>query len=79
MDYEKIAAAVRLCGSTPSTIECLGSCPFYGGGDMNKCIPAMTKAAADAIEQLIKLRDMAQAERDAAHKALIQSMVEAAK
>lgn len=76
MDYEKIAAAVRLCGSTPSTIECLGSCPFYAGGDMNKCIPAMTKAAGDAIEQLIKLRATAQAERDAMAKALIASEVE---
>lgn len=71
MEYEKIIAAIRLCGSSPSNFHCLGSCAFYNGGDMDKCIPAMTKAAADAMERLIKERDMARAERDAVHKAMI--------
>ncbi len=71
MEYEKIISAIRLCGSTPNVLECSGQCAFYKGGDMMNCVPAMTKAAADAMEQLIKERDMARAERDAVQKALI--------
>lgn len=71
MEYEKIISAIRLCGSQPNVLECSGSCAFYKGGDMMKCIPAMTDAAAYAMERLIKERDMARAERDAVTKAMI--------
>lgn len=74
MEYEKIISAIRLCGSQPNILECSGSCAFYKGGDMMKCIPTMTKAAADAIEQLIKERDIARAERDAVQKAYIDAV-----
>ena len=74
MELEKIISAVRLCGSTPNVLECSGQCAFYKDGDMMKCIPAMTKAAADAMERLIKERDMARAERDAVQKAYIAEL-----
>ena len=53
MDYKKIAAAVKLCGSTPATFQCLGGCPYYSGGDMNTCIPRMTADASCAITDLL--------------------------
>lgn len=74
MEYEKIISAIRLCGSTPNVLECSGQCAFYKGGDMMKCIPAMTDAAAYAMERLIKERDMAQAERDAVQRAYIAEL-----
>lgn len=52
MDYKKLSDAIRLCGSTPKINECKEKCPYYAGGDMMKCIPVMTKDAADAIEKL---------------------------
>ena len=75
MDYEKVVNGVRLCGSSPSTIQCLGQCAFYTEGDINKCIPKMTQAAAVAIESLQKALEMARAERDVVHKALIERMI----
>lgn len=74
MDYEKIVKAVRLCGSSPNTIECLGQCAFYTDGDINKCIPKMTQAAAVAIESLQKALEMSNAEREVVYKAYIELM-----
>lgn len=54
MDYKKLSDAIRLCGSTPKINECKEKCPHYAGGDMTKCIPVMTKDAADAIIELNK-------------------------
>lgn len=54
MDYKKLSDAIRLCGSTPKIDECKEKCPYYAGGDMTKCIPVMTKDAADAIIELNK-------------------------
>lgn len=52
MDYKKLSDAIRLCGSMPKIEQCKAECPYYAGGDMMKCIPVMTKDAADAIEKL---------------------------
>lgn len=57
MDYKKLSDAIRLCGSTPKINECKEKCPYYAGGDMTKCIPVMTKDAADAIIELNKELD----------------------
>lgn len=74
MDYEKIVKAVRLCGSSPSAIECSEQCAFYTGADMSKCIPKMTQTAAVAIESLQKALGMAEAEREVVHKAYIEHL-----
>lgn len=58
MDYKKLSDAIRRCGSTPKIHECKEKCPYYAGGDMTKCIPVMTKDAADAIENLLKENEM---------------------
>lgn len=50
MDYKKLSEAIRMCGSTPNIEQCKSECPYYAGGDMTKCIPRMTKDAADAIK-----------------------------
>lgn len=57
MDYKKVSDAIRLCGSTPKIHECKEKCPYYAGGDMMKCIPMMTKDAADAIIGLFNKYD----------------------
>lgn len=57
MDYKKLSDAIRLCGSTPKIHECKEKCPYYAGGDMMKCIPVMTKDAADVIIELNKELD----------------------
>lgn len=54
IDYKKLSDAIRLCGSTPKIDECKEKCPYYAGGDMMKCIPVMTKDAADAIIELLE-------------------------
>ena len=51
MDIEKLIEAVKLCGSTPKVDQCK-QCAYWSGGDMSKCIPRMTTAAADALEKL---------------------------
>ena len=51
MDIEKLIEAVRLCGSTPKVDQCK-QCAYWSGGDMSKCIPRMTTAAADALSML---------------------------
>ena len=53
MDYQKLSAAIKLCGSTPAAFQCLGGCSYYSGGDMTKCIPRMTADAATAIADLL--------------------------
>ena len=57
MDYKKLSDTIRLCGSTPKIHECKEKCPYYAGGNMTKCIPVMTKDAADAITELNKELD----------------------
>ena len=57
MDYKKLSDTIRLCGSTPKIHECKEKCPYYAGGDMTKCIPVLTKDAADAIIELNKELD----------------------
>lgn len=72
MDYEKLTAAVRLCGSEPSVKRCEKECAYYKGGDTRKCIPRMTKDAADAITVLLvenqALRNAANGFKDRAEK-----------
>ena len=51
MEIEKLIEAVRLCGSTPKVDQCK-QCAYWSGGDMSKCIPRMTTAAATAISTL---------------------------
>lgn len=52
MEYDKIAFAIKLCGSTPKVDQCK-ECPYWAGGDMSKCIPTMTKDAFAAIIYLM--------------------------
>lgn len=52
MDYKKLIAAIKLCGSTPKVDECK-ACAYWAGGDMSKCIPRMTMEAAAAITDLL--------------------------
>ena len=72
MDVEKLIEAVKLCGSAPKVDQCK-QCAYWSGGDMSKCIPRMTTAAATALSTLQaeneKLRaelEQVIAERDAA-------------
>ena len=81
MDYDKLIDAVKLCGSTPKVDQCK-QCAYWSGGDMSKCIPRMTTAAATALSTLQaeneKLRDKlarVTAEREAAVEA-VKNMAE---
>ena len=72
MDIEMLIEAVKLCGSTPKVDQCK-QCAYWSGGDMSKCIPRMTTAAATALSTLQaeneKLRaelEQVKAERDVA-------------
>lgn len=49
MTNKELAAALRLCGSVRTCDECL-KCPFFEGCDPELCIPKMTAACADALE-----------------------------
>ena len=51
MDVEKLIESVSLCGSTPKVDQCK-QCAYWSGGDMSKCIPRMTTAAATALSTL---------------------------
>ena len=51
MDIEMLIEAVKLCGSTPKVDQCK-QCAYWSGGDMSKCIPRMTTAAATALSTL---------------------------
>ena len=51
MDIETLIEAVRLCGSPPKVDQCK-QCAYWAGGDMSKCIPRMTTAAATALSTL---------------------------
>lgn len=51
MDYDKLIDAVKLCGSTTKIDQCK-QCAYWSGGDMSKCIPRMTTAAATALSTL---------------------------
>lgn len=51
MDIETLIEAVKLCGSTPKVDQCK-QCAYWSGGDMSKCIPRMTTAAATALSTL---------------------------
>lgn len=49
MTNRELAAALRLCGSVRTCDECL-KCPFYRGDDPTLCVPKMTAACANALE-----------------------------
>ena len=72
MDYEKLAVAIKLCGSTPKVDQCQ-QCPYWASGDMNNCIPRVTADAATAITNLLienqALRNAANGLKDRAEKA----------
>lgn len=59
MDYKAMAAAIKLCGSTPKVEQCK-ECPYWDDGDMNKCIPRMTQDAATAITDLLARAEKAE-------------------
>ena len=73
MDYKKLIAAIKLCGSTPKVDECK-ACAYWAGGDMSKCIPRMTMEAAAAITDLLaynqSMRNAANGFKDRAEKAI---------
>lgn len=60
MDYKAMAAAIKLCGSTPNVEHCK-ECPYWDDGDMNKCIQRMTADAATAIIDLLARAETAEA------------------
>lgn len=62
MEYNQIAAAVRLCGTTPKADKCKAECPYYCGPDMMQCIPRMTEDAAQAITDLLARAEAAEAQ-----------------
>lgn len=68
MDYEKLASAVKLCGSEPAAFQCMGVCPYYSDGNMNECIPQMTKDAATAITDLLARAYEAEARAEKAER-----------
>lgn len=51
MDLERLIEAVKLCGRTPKADQCK-QCAYWAGGDMSRCIPNMTSAAATALSTL---------------------------
>ena len=65
MDYEKLAVAIKMCGSTPKVDQC-PQCPYWASGDMSNCIPRVTADAATAITDLLARAEKAERERDAA-------------
>ena len=68
MEYNQIAAAVRLCGTTPKVDKCKAECPYYCGPDMMQCIPRMTEDAAQAITDLLARAEAAlKGEQDEKH------------
>ena len=69
MDYEKLAAAIKLCGSTPKVDQCL-KCPYWTYGNMGECIPHMTEDAATAITDLLARAEAAERERDSLREVL---------
>lgn len=60
MDYEKLAKAIKLCGSTPKVDQCQ-ECPYWAGGYMSECIPRMTADAATSITDLLARAEAAEA------------------
>lgn len=50
MTNRELAAVLRLCGDTRTVEECRAECPFYKGPDVERCVPKMTSACADALE-----------------------------
>lgn len=65
MDIEKLIEAVRLCGSTPKVDQCK-RCAYWFSGDMDKCIPKMTRDAADTITELLDRAEKAERKIDEA-------------
>ena len=65
MDYKEMATAIKLCGSTPKADQCK-ECPYWGDGDMSKCIPHMTEDAATAITDLLARAETAEARAEKA-------------
>lgn len=56
MDYKKLIAAIRLCGSTPGVEQCK-KCVYWEEGDIYRCIPKMTAEAAEAITELLAYKE----------------------
>lgn len=67
MDYEKLAVAIKLCGSTPKVDKC-PQCPYWASGDMNNCIPRVTADAATAITDLLARAEAAEARAEKAER-----------
>ena len=67
MDYEKLAVAIKLCGSTPKVDQC-PQCPYWASGDMNNCIPRVTADAATAITDLLARAEAAEARAEKAER-----------
>ena len=61
MDYKKLTASIKLCGSEPSVRRCEKECAYYKGGDTKKCIPRMTEDASTAITDLLARAEAAEA------------------
>ena len=76
MDYEKLAVAIKLCGSTPKVDQC-PQCPYWASGDMNNCIPRVTADAATAITDLLARAEVAEARCKLAEKCFDDSVLHA--
>ena len=72
MDYEKLAVAIKLCGSTPKVDQC-PQCPYWASGDMNNCIPRVTADAATAITDLLARAEAAEKKATELDKALFDA------
>lgn len=49
MTNHELAAALRMCGQASGADQC-ESCPFFRGFDAKLCVPKLTAACADALE-----------------------------
>ena len=76
MDYEKLAVAIKLCGSTPKVDQC-PQCPYWASGDMNNCIPRVTADSATAITDLLARAEVAEARCKLAEKCFDDSVLHA--
>lgn len=72
MDYKAMAAAIKLCGSTPKFDQCKKECPYWDDGHMNKCIPRMTEDAATAITDLLARAEESEADNKKLCAAMMQ-------
>lgn len=70
MDYEKLAEAIELCGSSPKIDQCR-ECPYWNGGDKRECISKIKKDAAKAIKELKDLIEEYKNIADTYHEEII--------